>query len=194
MPISRGSRRLLSVSVSVAAVCLTGVLGSTHASAAPGDRDVINKTDGSRLATYSDSKADGATVISLRDPAWKYSSESWRAEGPGWDSGTGTSTRVLRNVAADKCLQPATANPQRGTRLVLKTCNGSDLQRWVLHPAKSGGQNSGWWVWTPKVDNKLAMTLNRYGDGSWNTLHLDTAYPSDDRLWRIAPDDQPWNL
>lgn len=184
--------RLLAVSVT--AVALTGVLGGTHASADPADRDVINKTSGSRLATYGDSKAEGATVISLRDPAWKYSSEAWRAEGTGVGPGSATATRVLRNASADKCLQPATADPRRGTQLVIKRCDGSDLQKWVLHASNSDGRNSGWRMWTPKTAPSLAMTPNRYNDGSWESLHLDTAYPSDDRLWRIAPDDRPWNV
>ena len=183
----RRNRRWLSVPL--ATLALAAAVSGAQAVAEPAQSDVINKTDGSRLATYSDSKADGAYAISLRDPAWKHSSEAWRAEEPAWGSGNGTATRVLRNVAADKCLQPATNNPERGTRLVIRECNGSDLQQWVLRAPHRGSE--GWWMWTPKVDRGLAMTLDRYGDGSWNTLHLDRAYPSDDRLWRIARNDQP---
>ncbi|AGJ58922.1 hypothetical protein F750_6497 [Streptomyces sp. PAMC 26508] len=42
----------------------------------------------------------------------------------------------------------------------MRTCDGSDLQRWVLRP--EGDNNSRWWIWQPKVDTDLAMTLNRY--------------------------------
>ncbi|MFG3252106.1 RICIN domain-containing protein [Streptomyces sp. NPDC048172] len=189
------SRRRGHLLAATAAVLVTaGVAGGTTASAEPAARDVINKMDGSRLATLSDSAAEGANAISLRSPGWKYRSEAWRAEGPGWDSGTKTSTRVFRNVAADKCLQPASAASDRGTRVVIKKCDGSDLQKWVGHPERSGGNNTGWWMWTPKTDDKLALALDRYNDGSWDTLHLERAYPSSDRLWRIAPDDKPWNL
>ncbi|NED93088.1 hypothetical protein G3I76_75240, partial [Streptomyces sp. SID11233] len=74
--------------------------------------------------------------------------------------------------------------------IVVRTCDGSDLQRWVLRP--EGDNNSRWWIWQPKVDTDLAMTLNRYNDGSWNTLHLDTSYPSADRLWHLAGDNASW--
>jgi hypothetical protein len=36
------------------------------------------------------------------------------------------------------------------------------------------------------------MTLERYSDGSWDTLCLDTAYPSDDRLRHPADNDAGW--
>lgn len=52
-----------------AATALVSALAASHASAA--DRtgqDLINKTDGSRLALLGDSTGDGATAITLRDP------------------------------------------------------------------------------------------------------------------------------
>ncbi|RGA03470.1 hypothetical protein DI270_018935 [Microbispora triticiradicis] len=163
--------------------CLAGGLAfrPTPASAAQApDHDVINKTSGGRLALYGDSTAEGAIAITLRDPAWKYRTEVWEQDAKWQADEAGTWTVVLKNQAANKCLQPADAASQRGTAIVVKNCDGSDLQKWIL-----AGE---------KVDKNVAITLNRYNDGSWDTLHLDTAYPSADRLWRIAPNDEPWHL
>ncbi|QLJ02767.1 RICIN domain-containing protein [Streptomyces sp. NEAU-sy36] len=98
----------------------------------------------------------------------------------------------MRNRAASKCLEPVSAGPQRGTTIVVRTCNGSDLQKWITAGEKVNGQFTGWWMWRPKVNRNLAIALNRYNDGSWDTLHLDTAYPSSDRLWHVGPNDSPW--
>ncbi|MEV0143732.1 MULTISPECIES: hypothetical protein [unclassified Nonomuraea] len=171
-------------------------VGGAPASAAPvRDKDVINKAGGGRLALSSNSTAEGATAITLRDPGWTYNTEVWEEDSTWQADEADTYTTVLRNQAANKCLQPAAAAPQRGTTIVVKTCDGSDLQKWILRAEKVvGGTYTGWWMWRPKVNKNLAMTLNRYNDGSWDSLHLDTAYPSSDRLWRIAPNDAPWHL
>ncbi|MCQ9178325.1 RICIN domain-containing protein [Streptomyces sp. IBSBF 2953] len=171
------------------ATALVSVLAAGQASAA--DRtgqDLINKTDGSRLALQGDSTGDGAIANSLRDPNWHYKSEVWDEVNGKWEDGSYSLT--FRNQAADKCLQPSTDTPARGTTVVVRTCNGSDVQRWVLRPEYDN--TSRWWLWQPKVNNKLAVALNRYNDGSWDTLYLDTAYPSDDRLWRLANNDTNW--
>ncbi|MEU0738953.1 RICIN domain-containing protein [Streptomyces sp. NPDC006134] len=172
-----------------ATAALVGTFSAGNASAA--DRtgmDLINKSDGGRLALLNDSTAEGATAITLRDPAWKYRTEVWDEVDGRWENGSYTLT--FKNQAANKCLQPSSATPARGTTVVVRTCNGSDLQRWVLRPEYDN--NSRWWLWQPKVDNKLAVALNRYNDGSWDSLYLDTAYPSDDRLWRLEPNDSSW--
>nr|WP_242537313.1 RICIN domain-containing protein [Streptomyces albidoflavus] len=121
-------------------------------------------------------------------PGWKHKTEVWDEVGGRWENGRYTLT--FKNQAADKCLQPADAKPARGTTIVVRSCDGSDLQRWVLRP--EGDNNSRWWIWQPKVDTGLAMTLNRYNDGSWNSLYLDTSYPSADRLWHLADDNTSW--
>ncbi|GGT86867.1 MULTISPECIES: RICIN domain-containing protein [Streptomyces] len=167
------------------------LLGTVTSSAFAADRtnqDLFNKMDGSRLALGNDSTADGATAITLRDPAWKYSTEAWDEVGGAWENGRFTLT--LKNQAADKCLQPSSDTPTRGTTIVVRTCDGSDLQRWVLRPEYDN--NSRWWLWQPKVNTSLAMTLNRYNDGSWDSLYLNTAIPSDDRLWRLGNNDTAW--
>ncbi|WP_326696097.1 RICIN domain-containing protein [Streptomyces sp. NBC_01754] len=182
-------RPLRALTAAAAAATLLATFGAGSASAA--DRtgqDLINRTDGSRLALYGDSTAEGATAVSLRDPGWKHKTEVWDEAGGRWENGRYTLT--FKNQAADKCLQPADAKPTRGTTIVVRTCDGSDLQRWVLRP--EGDNNSRWWIWQPKVDTGLAMTLNRYNDGSWNTLYLDTSYPSADRLWHLADDNTSW--
>lgn len=182
-------RPLHALTAVAAAATLLATFCARSASAA--DRtgqDLINRTDGSRLALFGDSTADGTTAVSLRDPAWKHKAEEWDEVGGRWEGGRFTLT--LKNKAADKCLQPSDAKPTRGTTIVVRTCDGSDLQRWVLRP--EGDNNSRWWIWQPKVDTDLAMALNRYNDGSWNTLHLDTSYPSADRLWHLADNNTSW--
>jgi hypothetical protein len=176
----------------VCAAVTTAFLGTlTAGGASAADRtnqDLFNKTDGSRLALLDDSTGEGATAISLRDPGWKYRTENWDEVGGAWENGRWTMT--FKNQAAGKCLQPSSATPTRGTTVVVRTCDGSDLQRWVLRPEYDN--NSRWWIWQPKVAQSLALTLNRYSDGSWNTLYLNTAMPTDDRLWRLGANDAAW--
>ncbi|GAA4600912.1 hypothetical protein GCM10023195_01630 [Actinoallomurus liliacearum] len=155
--------------------------------------DLINKMDGSRLALSSNSTAEGATAITLRDPAWKYSTEQWDAEETPTPDEPGGWTAVYKNRAANKCLQPASASPGRGTQVIVQTCNGSDLQKWLLEPEKVNDAYTGWWMWRPKVNRNVALSLARYNDGSWDTLYLDTAYPSNDRLWSSDANDSSWS-
>jgi hypothetical protein len=176
---------------------LTAALAITMspASATPShNRDLINKMDGSRLALLGNSTAEGATAITLRDPAWKYSTEQWDAEETPTPDEPGGWTEIYKNRAANKCLQPASPGAGRGTHVIVKTCDGSDLQKWLLKPEKVNGAYTGWWMWRPKVNRNVALTLARYNDGSWDTLYLDTAYPSSDRLWRSETNDSPWSL
>ncbi|WP_406494892.1 hypothetical protein OG936_13745 [Streptomyces sp. NBC_00846] len=46
-------------------------------------------------------------------------------------------------------------------------------------------------MYRPVVDKDLALSLNRYNDGSWDTLYLNIAQPSSDRLWRRTFNDTP---
>ncbi|OSC44420.1 hypothetical protein B5181_43415, partial [Streptomyces sp. 4F] len=99
---------LRALTATAAAVTLLATFGAGSASAA--DRtgqDLINRTDGSRLALYGDSTAEGATAVSLRDPGWKHKTEVWDEVGGRWENGRYTLT--FKNQAAGKCLQPATA-------------------------------------------------------------------------------------
>ncbi|MER6330774.1 RICIN domain-containing protein [Streptomyces sp. NPDC001034] len=171
-----------------AAITLVGALAGSASAADRTDQDLVNKSDGSRLALLGNATGEGTTAITLRDPGWRYGTEAWDEVDGRWESAGYTLT--FKNRAAGKCLQPSSATPARGTTIVVRNCDGSDLQRWVLRPEYDN--NSRWWLWQPKVDTKLAVALNRYNDGSWDTLYLDTAYPSDDRLWRITPNDSSW--
>jgi hypothetical protein len=176
---------------------LTAALATTisPASATPHpDQDLINKMDGSRLALLGNSTAEGATAITLRSPAWKYSTEQWDGDYTPTPDEQGGWTYVYKNRAANKCLQPFSATAERGASVIVKTCDGSDLQKWLLRPERVNGANTGWWMWRPKVNRNVALTLARYNDGSWDVLYLDTAYPSADRLWRSETNDRPWNL
>ncbi|MEV0617527.1 RICIN domain-containing protein [Nonomuraea sp. NPDC050404] len=181
----------------VAALAITASLAATlsfataPASAEP-NRDLINKSSGGRLALLNNSTAEGATAITLRSPSWKYTTEEWETTLSAWQADEpNTYTATIRNQAANKCLQPASATAERGTTIVVRTCNGSELQKWSMFSEKVGDQHTTWWIWRPMVNKNVAMALNRYNDGSWDTLHLDTAYPSNDRLWRARPNDAP---
>lgn len=183
------------VAASAAVLALSGLVatGTASAAAEPGSFDLINKKDGSRLALLdNNTAAEGAFANSLRDPGWQYSTEEWTSQVVSGRLSDGTANRVLKNVAANKCLQPLTGSPARGMRVTVKTCNGSEIQQWNLQPETDSDANSPWQIWRPVVDKSLALTINAYGNGSWNTLHLDTSYPSSDRLWALRPNDRPW--
>ncbi|MFE7428889.1 hypothetical protein ACF1BP_03375 [Streptomyces sp. NPDC014735] len=181
------------LAAAVLAVAGLAASGQAPVSAAPlPGQDLINKMDGSRLALLGNSTAEGATGITLRDPAWKYSTERWEIDLSAWQADAPhTYTATLRNEAANKCLQPAAATPQRGTTVVVRTCDGSRLQKWSLYPERVGDSYTGWWMYRPMVDEKLALSLNKYNDGSWDSLYLNIAQPSSDRLWRRTTDDTP---
>ncbi|MFJ2900500.1 RICIN domain-containing protein [Streptomyces sp. NPDC087218] len=187
------NRSVLALAAAVLAVSGIVASGGTAASAAPNPgRDLINKMDGSRLALLGNGTGEGAVAITLRDPAWKYSTERWETNLSAWEADApNTYTATLRNEAANKCLQPSTATPDRGTTVVVRTCDGSLLQKWSLMGEKVDGKHTGWWMYRPVVDTKLALGLNRYNDGSWDTLYLNIAQPSSDRLWRVAGNDEP---
>jgi hypothetical protein len=191
MNLRSAARGILPAALTAVASAIT--MSSVSATPYP-DRDLINKMDGSRLALSNNSTADGTTAITLRDPAWKYSTEQWDAEETPTPDEPGGWTDVYKNRAANKCLQPSSATPTRGTTVIVKTCDGSDLQKWLLKPERVNGANTAWWMWRPKTNRDVALTLNRYNDGSWGSLHLDTAYPSNDRLWRSETNDRPWSL
>lgn len=55
--------------------------------------------DGSRLALLNNSTAEGATGITLRDPAWKYSTEQWEFDFSAWQA-DGRSTTPPRPTAS----------------------------------------------------------------------------------------------
>ncbi|MER8090295.1 RICIN domain-containing protein [Streptomyces sp. NPDC058316] len=190
---SKRNHPVLALAAAVLATCGVVAASGTPASAAPSPgRDVINKMDGSRLALLNNSTAEGATGITLRDPAWNYSTERWELDFSAWQAdASNTYTATIRNEAANKCLQPGAATPQRGTTVVVRTCDGSQLQKWSLIGEKVGDTHTGWWMYRPVVNKNLALSLNRYNDGSWDSLYLNIAQPSSDRLWRSVGDDTP---
>lgn len=70
---------------------------------------------------------EGAAAVSLRDPGWKHKTEVRDEFGGRWENGRYTLT--FKNQAADRRLQAADAKPIRGTTSVVRSCDGSDLQR-----------------------------------------------------------------
>ncbi|MFH8476024.1 RICIN domain-containing protein [Streptomyces sp. NPDC018000] len=190
---SKRHEPVLALAAAVLATCGIVAASGAPASAAPNpNRDLINKMDGSRLALLNNSTGEGATAITLSDPAWKYSTERWEVDFSAWQAGgPNTYTATIKNEAANKCLQPSAATPQRGTTVIVRTCDGSQLQKWSLMGEKADGKNTGWWMYRPAVDKSLALSLNRYNDGSWDSLDLDIAQPSSDRLWRVVENDTP---
>lgn len=180
------ARSVRSASVLAAAVTCTLLATAPQANAVGPHKDMVNRMDGSRLALYGDNTGENALAITLRDPAYNYKSEQWESDFT--RDGQGNWYGTVKNEAANKCLQPADSNPQRKGTVVVKSCNGSDDQKWLATPDTHGGTQ--WWQYRPKNNERLAMTLNRYqGSGAWDTLHLDTAYkyPSSDRLWKFEP-------
>ncbi|MFG2192174.1 RICIN domain-containing protein [Streptomyces sp. NPDC048639] len=187
------NRRALASSAAVLALAGIVAAGAAPASAAPQpNRDIVNKMSGGRLALLSNGTGENNAAITLRDPAWNYSTESWETDFSAWGADApNTYTATFKNEAANKCLQPSSATPVRGTTIVVKTCDGSQLQKWSLIREMVGDTHTGWWIYRPMVNKDLAMSLNRYNDGSWDSLYLNYAQPSSDRLWRLAANNSP---
>ncbi|MFE0510859.1 RICIN domain-containing protein [Streptomyces sp. NPDC058964] len=179
-------------------VCATGtaVAALTLTTAPPAaatdfpNQDLVNQASGGRLALFMDRVSEGATPVTLRDPAFAFSTEAWDGFG---SIANGEWTIELKNRAANKCLQPVDARPTRGGAVTVRNCNGSDTQKWSLQAERVGGHPTGWWIWRPALNRNVALTVKQYAeDGRYETVYLDTSYPSSDRLWKLAHNDDAW--
>ncbi|MFF3108930.1 RICIN domain-containing protein [Kitasatospora sp. NPDC057904] len=152
------------------------------------DNLFINRMDGSRMALGMDATGAGAQAISLRSPGWVYQTRKWTVitKRSGY--------QVIRNDAANLCLQPVNASPAAGNAIVVQPCNGSAAQDWDTRPEQSNyAGTSGWSAYRPRTNPSLAITLQTYqGSGSWDSLYLDTDQNSADRLWRFQKEGTSW--
>ncbi|ACZ87277.1 RICIN domain-containing protein [Streptosporangium roseum] len=181
--------RAVRAASALAAATMALAPATAYADAEPQtNREFINRMDGSRLATLGDSVAESAQAISLRHPNWKYRTAKWTYIVK--DDGH----YIIKNEAANKCLQPATAAAAAGDQVVIKTCNGSAAQDWSRRPEETdSSQPTGWGSFRPRTNTKVALTLDTYhGPGSWNTLYLNRDQNSSDRLWRFLREDHTW--
>jgi hypothetical protein len=154
---------------------------AAHADTRPQQR-LINRMDGSRLALFEDNTADGAQLIGLRAPGWHFKTSRWTLIVDG-------SKRVIKNEASGKCVQPATATPKEGDRLIVHTCDGSAAQTWQRSFDKIGDTSTAWGQFQLASDPTLAIGLDSYqGSGSWDNLYLIRSQNSADRLWRSVKD------
>ena len=189
MSITRPTRarsiRRTGLRTAVAATALTAgamaLAPAAHADTRTQQR-IINRMDGSRLALLNDSTADGAEVISLRAPSWHFKTSRWTLTVDG-------SKRVIKNEASGKCIQPVTATPKEGDRLIVRTCDGSAAQNWERSFDKVGGTSTDWGQFQLASDPTLAIGIDSYqGSGSWDNLYLIHSQYSADRLWHSAKD------
>lgn len=183
----RKSALALAASAAAGLVLLTASPASAETIS---NQDLVNRMDGSRLALSGNATGDGAEVLSLRGTAYdSYNTEAWDFDGS-WDSNGKTWTGTLMNRAADKCMQPESASPKRGDRMLVRPCNGSDLQKWSMK--QEGGSNEAWWMWRPKLNLGVTMAVQNTYPNQYDYLRLDYAQPSMDRQWRLGPNNQPW--
>ncbi|MEU6068854.1 RICIN domain-containing protein [Streptomyces sp. NPDC047082] len=184
-------RRVLSACTTGIAVAALALASAPPAAAVDfPNQDLINKASGGRLALFLDHVSEGSIPVTLRDPAFSFSTEAWDGYG---SFANEEWTFKLKNRAANKCLQPVDASPARGSAVTVKNCNDSDNQLWSLQAERVGGSPTGWWVWQPVLNRNIALTVKQYAEnGRYETLYLDTAYPSSDRLWKLAHNDATW--
>jgi hypothetical protein len=171
---------------------------ATLAGASPAQADqtytgmqATNRMDGSHLALYADdSISEGVTAVSLRSPSWKFQTAAWTITRKDING-----MHVLRNAAANKCLQPSSSSPVAGTTVIVRSCDGSALQEWSLRNEETDAQvtATGWYSLRPAVNTKIALTLDTYqGSGSLDTLILNEDLNSADRLWRFHKQGATW--
>ncbi len=173
--------------VPIAVVCLLGAASPAYADHTT-DIRVYNRMDGSRLAVADNGTAEGARVISLRSPAWQYTTARWTVD----ERSDGYT--VFKNELANKCLQPGTANPVAGDPLVIRTCDGSKLQDWSRRAEETYADTpTGWGSFRPRLNPGLAITIATWeAGGSRDSLYLDADQNSTDRLWRLARGNNTW--
>ncbi|MEU8271640.1 RICIN domain-containing protein, partial [Sphaerisporangium sp. NPDC049002] len=140
---TRSAPALTSAVTTAALLCVCAPVARADA-AAPEERRLVNRMDGSRLALLSDGTGEGAPAITLRAPSWQYKTVKWT------NTYKPDGSMVIKNVAAGKCLQPATANPQAGDGLVVKTCDGTAAQDWTYRWEQTDG-NTGVTAWPAVV-------------------------------------------
>ncbi|MFJ3794967.1 RICIN domain-containing protein [Streptomyces sp. NPDC090088] len=186
-------KRLFSLLAASCAAVPILLAGASPASADTSvNQDLVNKMDGSRLALGNDSTADGAEAITLRGTRWdSYITEAWDFDGT-YDSNSKLWTATLRNRASNRCLEPEAANPVRGNRVVVRSCDGSDRQKWSLRLETGGGNTERWWMWRPVSNLNVAMALQNTNNDQWDSVRLDYSYPSTDRLWLLGPNNSAW--
>ncbi|RSS46004.1 hypothetical protein EF912_27915 [Streptomyces sp. WAC07061] len=184
------SRHSMLPAAAAAAAMVATLVGACPAQAATtwNGQQVTNRMDGSRLALLHDSTGDGAEGITLRSPGWTYQTATWSITQK--DDGH----FVLRNEAANKCLQPSSASPVKGTTVIVKPCDGTALQDWSRRAEETNhGMNTGWGAFRPRVNTTIALALRTYeGSGSWDTLYLDQDLNSADRLWHHHRPSSTW--
>lgn len=187
--LARAARTSALAAGAAMATTVLAIAAPAHADSAPHtNREFINRMDGSRLATLGDSVGENAEAITLRHPNWKYKTAKWTYIVK--DDGH----YIIKNEAADKCLQPAAASPAAGGKVVIKTCDGSAAQDWSRRLEETEfGHVTGWAAFRPRNNPKLALTLDAYmGPGSWDTLYLNRDQNSSDRLWRFLREGGTW--
>ncbi|MEV3921016.1 RICIN domain-containing protein [Actinomadura coerulea] len=178
----RLTSRTTALAASALAAGTLAITPAAYADTTHTQQRIINRMDGSRLALLNDSTADGAEVISLRAPGWHYRTSRWTQIITG-------SNRVLKNEASGKCIQPATATPKEGDRLVVRTCDGSAAQNWGRPFDEVGNTSTGWGQFQLASNPTLAIGIDTYqGSGSWDNLYLIRSQTSADRLWRSEKD------
>ncbi|GDY30756.1 RICIN domain-containing protein [Gandjariella thermophila] len=141
----------------------------------PGSYQIVSRHNGSRWVTALDSAGD-ANARAVRAPAWdSFTSDQWNI------IGTGLAGVTIQNAKGGKCLEPLNASFTLHQQVVVRTCNGSRAQRWLITRAADTS-----FLISPLNEPTLAVALASAGTDDWTELRLEKAWYSTDRLWNFV--------
>jgi hypothetical protein len=167
-------------SILVTLLATAGALTPTAAAAqpAPGARlleetQIVNRADGNAMSTYGNSSGD-TYAISLRTTDWPNHNTRWVISGPP------DAVQIRTDRPDTRCLEPLDKTTQLNQRVVVRSCDGSDAQRWTLRREDGGGYLISPWKARDLVVAPEAVSA------SWTFLALNHAVPIPPRLWHFS--------
>jgi hypothetical protein len=134
---------------------------------------IINRADGNAMSTYGNSSGD-TYAISLRTTDWPNHNTRWVISGPP------DAVQIRTDRPDTRCLEPLDKTTRLNQKVVVRSCDGSDAQRWTLRREDGGG-----YLISPWKARDLAVAPETVS-ASWTFLALTHAVPVPPRLWHFS--------
>jgi hypothetical protein len=167
-------------SILVTLLTAAGAVTPTAAVAQPGPGEgllegtkIVNSADGTAMSTYGNSSGD-INAVSIRTTDWPNHDTQWVVSGPPY------AVQIRTDRPDTRCLEPLDKTTQLNQKVVLRSCDGSDAQRWTLRGEAGGG-----YLISPQKNQNLVVAPEAVA-GSWSFLALTHAVRIPPRLWHFS--------